>query len=103
MHAARANAFPSFDDLFKGLERELNLLEARDEPATLVGLYYALEAVEKRGAAAAEKTKFLELLDRIDRRIEEWNQPPEGPHPVRDGVDANRKVRRVAERLRRML
>jgi hypothetical protein len=100
LHAARAKEHPTFQDLFEGLERELSLLEARDEPATLVGLYYALEAIEKRGAGQAERTRFHELLDRIEARIEDWNRPPESTHPARGGIDANRKVRRMVERLR---
>ena len=77
VHAARAEDHPPFEDLLQGLERELSLVEARDEPATLVGLYYALEAIDKRDAGQVDRTRFHELLDRIDARIEEWNRPPD--------------------------
>lgn len=100
MHAARANDHPTLDDLLKGLERELDRLEARDEPATLVGIYYALEAVDKRGAGQADAARLQDLLDRIDARIDEWNKPPETPDPAASRVDANRKVRRMVKRLR---
>ena len=91
--------FPSIDDLLDGVERELSLLEARDAPATLVGLYYALEAVEGRGSAGTDRRKLKDLLDRIDARIEEWNRPPESA-PPRRAVDANRKIGRLVARLR---
>lgn len=99
-HAARAQTNPSVKDLLDGLERELTLLETRDEPGTLVGLYYALEAVEQRN----EKHKVSDqrlggILDRIADRIEAWNSPPEGAAQP-DRVDRNRKVRRTVERLR---
>ena len=89
IHAARSEEFPSFEDLIMGLERELNLLEARDRPATLVGLYYALEAVERR-RSEADRARLFNLLSRIETRIEEWNRPPEAP-PSGTRVDANRK------------
>ena len=101
-HGARATAFPSVDDLLTGVKRELSLLEARDEPATLVGLYYALEAVEKRGVADPDRLRLHDLLDRIDARIEEWNKPPESP-PTARAVDANRKIGRMVARLRAAL
>lgn len=98
-HGARATTSPSVDDLLAGVERELSLLEARDEPATLVGLYYALEAVEKRGVGAPARSRLHDLLDRIDTRIADWNRPPESAPPARR-VDANRKIGRMVERLR---
>jgi hypothetical protein len=98
-HGARATAFPSVSDLLDGVERELSLLEARDAPATLVGLYYALEAVEKRGSAGTDRCRLNDLLERIDLRIEEWNRPPEIARPDR-AVDANRKIGRMVARLR---
>ncbi len=101
-HGARATAFPSVDDLLTGVKRELSLLEARDEPATLVGLHYALEAVEKRGVADPDRLRLHDLLDRIDARIEEWNKPPESP-PTARAVDANRKIGRMVAQLRAAL
>ena len=98
-HGAHATVFPSIHDLLGGVERELSLLEARDAPATLVGLYYALEAVERRGNAGTDQHRLNDLLDRIDARIEEWNRPPESAPPGR-AVDANRKIRRMVARLR---
>src|SRR3954452_8713207 len=74
------------------------LFEARDAPATLVGLYYALEAVERRGSAG-NRRRLNDLLDRIDARIEEWNRPPESA-PSGRAVDANRKIGRMVARLR---
>jgi hypothetical protein len=98
-HAAHATEFPSINDLLDGLQRELSLLEARDAPGTLVGLYYALEAMERRGTAGTDRGKLNELLKRIDTRIEEWNRSPESAPPGRV-VDANRKIRRMVARLR---
>jgi hypothetical protein len=100
IHGARVKDYPTFQELLEGLERELTLLEARDEPATIVGLYYALEAIERRGAGQADRPRFLEILDRIDARIEEWNTPPESAPPAGGRVDANRKIRRMVKRLR---
>jgi hypothetical protein len=97
-HGARATVFPSICDLLDGVERELSLFEARDAPATLVGLYYALEAVERRGSAG-NRRRLNDLLDRIDARIEEWNRPPESA-PSGRAVDANRKIGRMVARLR---
>ena len=99
MHSARADDALTFQNLIDGLEREISRLEARDQPATLVGLYYALEAVETRGADKAEKKRFHDLLDRIVARIDSWNRAPEAI-PAADSVDANRKIRRMVERLR---
>ena len=98
LHTARAKDDGTFRGLMDGLERELALIEARDEPATLVGVFYALEAVERRGAAHADKARLQQLLDRIDARIEQWNRPPENGSAMR--VDANRKLRRMVQRLR---
>src|SRR6185312_13912225 len=63
VHAARTEVPPPFEELLDGLERELNLVEARDEPATLVGLYYALEALEQHDTGQGDRTRFNELLD----------------------------------------
>ena len=98
VHGARATVFP-IGDLLDGVERELSLLEARDAPATLVGLYYALEALERRGSASTDRPRLNDLLNRIDARIEEWNRSPESAPPGR-AVDANRKIGRMVERLR---
>jgi len=104
VHAARTKdlQFPLFDDLLEGLKRELNLLEARDTPATLVGLYYALEAVEARAASIGDHPRLTDLLFRTDERIESWNRPGDGEAP-REPVDANRKIRRLTARLRAAL
>lgn len=99
MHSARADDALTFQNLIDGLEREISLLESRDQPATLVGLYYALEAVETRGADKAETKRFHDLLDRVVARIESWNRPPDATTGA-DSVDANRKIRRMVERLR---
>jgi hypothetical protein len=104
IHAARAKdlQFPSFEDLLEGLERELNLLEARDTPATLVGLYYALEAMEARAASTDDRPRVLDLLSRVEARIEDWNRPFDVQAP-KERVDANGKIRRLAGRLRAAL
>ncbi|QND24493.1 hypothetical protein HB774_34445 (plasmid) [Rhizobium leguminosarum bv. viciae] len=101
IHAARAKdlPFPSFEDLLEGLERELNLLEARDTPATVVALYYALEAVEVRAASIVDRPRILDLLSRIEARVEDWNRPVDIQSP-KERVDANGKIRRLAGRLR---
>jgi hypothetical protein len=99
VHLARASDGRTYQDLMDGLEREVALLEARDQPTTLVGLYYALEAIGKRGIRRADKARLQQVLDRIVARIEEWNQPADNPPPAR-GVDANRKLRRMVQRLR---
>jgi hypothetical protein len=101
VHAARARKFPSSADLLTALEREVSLLEARDEPATLVGLYYALEAVGRRGSARSEKTRLRDILNRVQIRIDDWNGVNDGVGPGEERVDANRKVRRLIQRLRK--
>jgi len=98
-HGARATKFPSIHDLLDGVQRELSVLEARDALGTLVGLCYALEAMEKRGTAGADRRKLSDLLDRIDARIEEWNRPLENAPPGRT-ADANRKIGGMVARLR---
>ncbi|CAH2403126.1 toll/interleukin-1 receptor domain-containing protein [Mesorhizobium escarrei] len=104
IHAAKAKdlPFPSFEDLLEGLERELSLLEARDTPATVVCLYYALEAIEVRAASTDDRPRVLDLLSRIEARIVDWNRSVDVQAP-KERVDANGKIRRLAGRLRTAL
>ncbi len=100
IHAARATdlLFPSLEELIEGWERELNLLEAREAPTTLVGLYYALEAIEVRATRIVDRPRILDLLSRIDVRVEDWNRPV-NPRSPKERVDLN-GIRRLAARIR---
>ena len=100
VHAARIAQSASAQDVLDALERELGLLESREEPGTLVGIYYALEAVERRRLAQSNRTMLADLLDRIVAQIDKWNRVAQPSAPARDRVDANGKVRRIVARLR---
>ena len=95
----------AFDTLNAGLEFEISRLESLTEPDTLVGVYYALEAADKRSKQGWSGSLSSDLLDRIDSAIEMWNtraaqvlKPLETPQS--DRWDANFKIRRIVERLR---
>ena len=95
----------AFKDLVAGVEFEISRLESLAEPDTLVGLYYALEAAEKRAKQGWKGSLSSDLLERIVTAIDTWNanaarviELSETSKP--DRWDANFKVRRIVERLK---
>ena len=101
LHGAYGTTTPTIAELMTSLEFEVSRLEALDEPDTLVGLYYALDALRKRSGREPASPLTPGVLDRIEAAIERWNRVPsereEGPP---DRWDANFKVRRLVARLR---
>jgi hypothetical protein len=103
LHGAYGSSSPTFMDLTTSLDFEVARLETLDEPDTLVGLYYALDSLEKRGRREPGPSVPGEILDRIEAAIQRWNRLPGEPDlAVAGRWDANHKVRRGVERLRKL-
>ncbi len=98
IHGALRDDGPTPEDLCSGLEFELSRLESMDEPDTLVGLYYVLEAIERRAGdstAAFDPAGLRKILERVGPDIDGWKEAAGAP----DHYDKNRKVRRLVDRL----
>jgi hypothetical protein len=99
IHGGHRDDGPTTDELLTGLDFELTRLESMEGPNTLVGLYYALDAIEKRWKRSAtqfDEVRLREILERIRPAIDRWNEAANGDE---DRYDQNGKVRRVADRL----
>jgi hypothetical protein len=87
-------------DLLNSIERECQIIEAADEPQSLVGTYYLLETIDLRKAAAdVDESEISDVLGRICDVINRWRQPFEEARQPGLGPDANGQVRNLAKRL----